>query len=163
MLVSIGSLPRTALEAIYRATTGKTANLTRALRKNVVIYQNDVENLHQKICDQLNHYEILAGPTVTIAVQSANDQKHQYNSWINYSNKQPDNNEITSDITMKYEVLLNLPRYETPQRMTVTINLDSGLPLLNKKEEETEFFPVIFSDVGSWSWVADSKNFYRFC
>ena len=40
---SLSALPKTALQAIYHALTGKIENLTRVLTGNVIISDNDID------------------------------------------------------------------------------------------------------------------------
>jgi hypothetical protein len=53
----IASLPKTALQAIYHAVTGKTENLARSLTGNVVISSADVDRLYEMLLDQLDIHE----------------------------------------------------------------------------------------------------------
>jgi len=45
--VSISSLPKTALQAIYHAATGKTESLTKDITGNVVINVGDIDRLFE--------------------------------------------------------------------------------------------------------------------
>ena len=74
-------LPTTAVQALYHAATGKTENLTKQLTKAFIIRKNDLDQLHFKILQQLQHFTKLAGPTVTIKVQFHNQESQQFSSW----------------------------------------------------------------------------------
>ena len=78
--VAIDLLPKTALQALYHAVTGKTETYSKTLSKNVVITYHSFEQLYHRIKQQIAHYTLLADPTVTVIVKHADSKTVQYSS-----------------------------------------------------------------------------------
>jgi hypothetical protein len=74
-------LPKTALQALYHAVTGKTETYSKTLSNNVIITYREVEQLYLRISQQIGHYELVADPTVTVVVKHSDSKKLQYSSW----------------------------------------------------------------------------------
>jgi hypothetical protein len=136
----IAQLPATALQALYHAVTGKTENLTKRLTKSVIIRKDDVDRLVGMLRQQMQHYVITAGPTTTVKLIYANKQSQQFSSWERFGIQDASTMEITSDLTIKIEFLLQLPDTTAPQRCVITVDIDSKLPIYS--DDELEFFPV---------------------
>lgn len=130
----IANLPPSALQAIYHHVTGKTENMSQSFNGNVLIESHDVDRLHQMIIDQVATHHVEFGPTVTIEVKHANERSFHHSSWEHYKNIVPANNEITSEITLKFEFVLDLQNTAGPQRCSVSIMMDSSLPVINDEK-----------------------------
>jgi hypothetical protein len=139
--VSLRTMPRSALQAIYHAVTGKTENLSKNLRGNVIIKYHDFEQLHRRIVQQIEHYSLIADPTVTIVVKDINSENLQYSSWERFSDFQINSSTITSEVSIKYEFLLQLPGTPAPQRFIISVGLDSGLPVVHDKASRDSHRP----------------------
>jgi hypothetical protein len=79
-VVVLQPLPASAVQALYHAATGKTENLEKQLIKNFIIRKNDLEQLYFKVLQQLEHFEKVAGPTVTVKVRFHNNESQQFSS-----------------------------------------------------------------------------------
>jgi hypothetical protein len=160
------SLPKTALQAIYHAVTGKTESLKKLIRGNVVIKKSDIDRLHYMIIDQTNIYDKLFSPVSTFVVRHSNDKSITYSSWERFNALQVNNHELTSDITLKYEFVIKLPCTDKEQRCVVTVNIDSSLPVINENREDNDnvdefgFFISVFSR--DWRTVNVSIDFVDF-
>jgi hypothetical protein len=53
----IDRAPIGAIQALYHAATGKIENLKKGFTKNFVVRKNDLEQLHYRILQQLDHFE----------------------------------------------------------------------------------------------------------
>jgi hypothetical protein len=126
-------LPAGALQALYHHVTGKTENMSQSFEGNVVITSQDVDRLHQMILDQIATHHVDFGPTVTVEVKHSNERSFHHSSWEHYKSVVPVNNEVTSEITIKFELILNLQNTAGPQRCVISILLDSALPLIEDK------------------------------
>lgn len=134
-IVSIESLPKTALQAIYHAVTGKTESLSKDISGNVIISSADIDRLYAMLVDQLGIHEKVIEPTVTVVVKHANDRSLTYSSWERFKKLRVNNHEITSEITLKLEFVIQLPETPQAQRCIITVNLDSSLPVIHKQEK----------------------------
>lgn len=73
-VVPLDSLPKTALQAVYHAVTGKTENLAKEFRGNVIVTADDIDRLHAMLLDQLGLHGPALGPTVTVVVKHSNQR-----------------------------------------------------------------------------------------
>jgi hypothetical protein len=143
-LVPISRLPATALQALYHAVTGKTENLTERLIKSVIIRKHDIDRLVAMVEQQMQHYVLVAGPTTTIQLSFASKQTQQFSSWARFSIQNTSTLDITSELVIKFEFLLQLPDTSSPQRCVINLTLDSKLPLYSNKDSIMLQIPVWF-------------------
>jgi hypothetical protein len=142
--LQIYQLPKTALQALYHAVTGKTETYSRDLKKNVIIRYSDIEKLYNQIMQQIEHYKLVASPTITIVVKQDNNKSLQYSSWERFKLFQIHDNSITSEIHIKFEFLIDLPNTNAPQRCVVNVGLDSRLPVICNKNLHDDNAPLQF-------------------
>jgi hypothetical protein len=75
--------------------------------------------------------------------------------------------EVTSEIIIRYEFLLQMPGTDKPQRYVVTVDIDSKLPLVGKPEAEMPIPWFVFRDFPSLTVSIDfidylcAKNFLQ--
>lgn len=163
--VALDKLPKNALQAIYHAVTGKTENLAKIIDGNVIIRFSDFDRLYSMIFDQTGVHTLEFDPTTTIVVKHANEKSVTYSSWERFKALQVNNHEVTSEITLKMEFVLISPGTKTPQRLIITVNLDSSLPILdNQRVRPSERPPYTFwKHFGSnWRTVDVSIDFVDF-
>lgn len=152
-LVSLEDLPKSVVQGIYNAVTGKTETLSDVLKKNVIISDDDICRLHSMIVTQINLHELIAQPTVTIVVRQDDGRSLTYSSWARFRELSVGNYELTSEFLYKIEFLIQIPNTPRPQRCIVNINLDSSLPLVLKRDEHvTDADPLDFSFFISREW-----------
>ncbi|WP_337846729.1 hypothetical protein [Sphingomonas sp.] len=147
----VASLPKTAVQALYHAVTGKTENLSKWLNGNVVITFNDVRSLYGMLLEELQHHNLLAKETCTIVVTDSDDKKVTYSSWERFELLQAQSSKITSDISIKLEFVVTLPNTAAPQRCIVNVTLDSSLPVINSHRNENMGDPPL----GFLMWMAN--------
>lgn len=135
--LAINSLPKTALQAIYHAVTGKTENLSKTISGNVTISSENIESLYQMILDQMGHYRVELDPTTTILVKYDNHDTVTYSSWSRFNTLRVKNFEVTSQVIIKVEFICIMPNTTTPQRCSISIILDSSLPVIKKQPWKT--------------------------
>jgi len=136
------SLPKTALQAIYHAVTGKTESLAKELKGNVIVTSADIDRLYGMLLDQLGIHEKVIDPTVTVVVKQANEKSVTYSSWERYKKLLLNNHEITSEISLKLEFVIQLPETPQHQRCIVNVNLDSALPVISEKKAFSDMEPL---------------------
>jgi hypothetical protein len=145
MVSLAGGLPATAIQALYHAATGKTENLTKRLSKNFIIRRSDLDQLYFKILQQLEHFEKIAGPTVTIKIVFNNKESQQFSSWDRFKLFDSSKKEIVSDVVLKFEFLIKLPDLPGPQRYILNIDIDSRLCVVS--EDDGGDFPFRVSSI----------------
>lgn len=129
-------LPKTALQALYHAVTGKTETYSKILSKNVIITYHNFEQLYYRIRQQIDHYQLLADPTVTVIVKNKDSKKLQYSSWERFQDFSVNSPDMTSELIIKLEFMIQLPNTVSPQRCIINVSLDSGLPVVTTRREE---------------------------
>ncbi len=161
--ISIENMPKTALQAIYNAVTGKTENYTKYIHGNVIVKSIDIDNLYQMICDQMGHYTMPAAPTVTVVVKSAAGKSLTYSSWERYERLRVSANDITSELSLKIECLVELPNTPQPQRLIFNVSIDSSLPVISKKsdhfDDDMDGFAFFVISRSEWRTVEISIDF----
>ncbi len=149
----LSTLPKTAIQAIYHAVTGKTENLSKWLSGNVVVKYGDFCRLHSMLRDQWNLHTLLADPTTTVVVSDENDRKIQYSSWERFQALQVDLNQVTSDVVLRIELVTELPNINTPQRCILIVTLDSALPIINSMNSDRgDAIPPSFLMIAGRNW-----------
>lgn len=164
-LIQIDKLPKTILQNIYHTVTGKTENLSKDLHGSVIINADDIDHLYAMINDQRCLYDNEFDPTVTVVVKHATERSVTYSSWARFKALSVGDHEITSEITIKMEFVLRLPQTQGPQRCVVSINLDSSLPLIRKRNDESmdyEQFGFFVFISREWRAVKVSIDFVDF-
>jgi hypothetical protein len=163
--LSLESLPKSAIQAIYHAVTGKTENYRKQIDGNVFIDFDDIERLHSIVLQQLEHYEVVAGPTTTIVIKDGDSKTYTYSSWERFKVFEINTVDVTSEINIKYEFVTRLPNTETPQRCVINITLDSALPVLKEARKSREYaslLGILFMERAEWRTVKTSVDFVDF-
>ena len=132
----IDRVPASAIQALYHAATGKTENLHKRLIKNFIVRKPDLEQLYFKVLQQLDHYERVAGPTITVKVSFHNHEHQQFSSWERFRLFDSSKAEIVSDVVIKFECLIRLPEQLDPQRYVLNVDIDSKLPVVVDADNE---------------------------
>jgi len=148
---SLENLPAAARQAIYHHVTGKTETLSQHFKKNVIITANDFDHLHGMLCDQLGTLHKEYGPTTTVEVKLADSRNMTHSSWEHYKKVSTITTEVTSEIILKMEFVLNIQDTPGPQRCVVSVGCDSALPLLVNKDD-AENVPLSFWHFISEDW-----------
>ncbi len=114
------------------------------------------------LLDQLGIHNNVTEPTVTIVIKNKVGKATTYSSWARYKALCVNNHEMTSEFSLKLEFVLDLSEAKSPQRCIVFINLDSSLPVIERRSEEAEraeaigFFLVLRTE---WETVKISIDF----
>lgn len=162
--ISIENMPKTALQAIYHAVTGKTENYTKYINGNVIVRSIDFDNLYQMIVDQMGHYSMPYMPTVTVVVKSIAGKSITYSSWDRYQLLRVSSSDMTSELALKIECLVQLPNTDQPQRLIFNVSIDSSLPVISKKygenfDDEVDEFAFFVITRSEWRTVEISIDF----
>lgn len=160
--ISITSMPKPALQAIYHAITGKTENITQTLTGNVLINLSDFDQLHNVVCDQASIYTKVVSPTVTVVIKDEKSRAITYSSWEKFKLLNLSSGDVTSEVILRFEFLFNMPETDQPQRCIVDINLDSALPVIKGQDEAASIggaMGFFFSMAREWRTVEISIEF----
>jgi hypothetical protein len=98
-------------------------------------------------------------------VKHANQKSVTYSSWERFKVLRVNNHDITSDLSLKLEFVIQLPNTPRPQRCIVNVLLDSSLPIIHKhkeKAEEAEALGFLFVIMREWNSVKISIDFVDF-
>jgi len=159
-------LPKTALQAIYHDITGKTENLSKRLSGDKLINLSNIDHLYAMIIEQIGQYDVMFGPTVTIVLKNINDKSITYSSWERFKNLMISNHDITSEIAIKFEFVIQNPQTSITQRCIINVGLDSSLPIIHEQraesKPESEHFGLIFFFRQKWPVVHISIDFVDF-
>jgi hypothetical protein len=161
----LANMPKTVLQAIYHTVTGKTENLSTVLEGNVEITSGDIDRLHDMLFDQLGLHEKVIEPTITVVVKQKDGKSITYSSWERYKVLKVNNHDVTSEVIMKFEFVIQLPDTPQPQRCIVSVNLDSSLPVIQEHSEHAEQMGSIgflFFIQRQWRTVVISIDFVDF-
>ena len=161
--IQISQLPRSALQAIYHTVTGKTENLFKFFSKNLILRLPDLINLNDMMNQLMEHYDLIARPTVTVVIKQDNNQSLQYSSFERFLNFRESSTSLTSEVIIKYEFIIQIHGTETHQRCIINIDVDSGLPVLHNSREnefDDDFFELMF--VGDSRVLTVSIDFVDF-
>ncbi len=161
----IEQLPKTALQAIYHAVTGKTESLTKSLSGNVIVKSEDIDQLFLMIVDQTNHYSLKFNPTVTVVVKCENEKSIVYSSWEKYQALRVSNHDVTSQVSIKFEFVMRLPNTELDQRFTINVSIDSALPVFSSEAFQERLDPgfgAFFILNNPWRTIEISIDFVDF-
>jgi hypothetical protein len=164
-IISLDSLPKSALQAIYHSVTGKTESMSKELTGNVVVNIDDIERLYQMFIDQLGIHQCIIDPTVTVVAKHENQKSYTYSSWKRFKNLRVNNHELTSEISIKLEFVIQIPGTPQPQRCVINLNIDSSLILLIKEKEKlpgSEVFGFYFFFNRNWKTVELTIDFVDF-
>lgn len=156
-------MPRAAIQAIYHHATGKTENMSQSFTGNVLVSSDDIDNLHQMILDQLGVHAVEYGPTVTVVIKQANERAITHSSWAHYKHVSTISNDVTSEITIRYEFVLSVQNTPGPQRCIITVNVDSALPVLKSRDKDfEESWPFWLFISREWETAKVSIDFVDF-
>jgi len=159
----VEAIPRTVLQAVYHAVTGKVENQSKTLKGNVEIHHDDVVRLYSMIKQRLEHYEIVADPSVTVVTKSADDQRLTYSSWERFRGVELGTLEVTSELILKLEFVLQIPNTPSPQRCVVNVAIDSGLPVVSTDQKyPSDFYEYFTTFALEWDAVRVSVDFVDF-
>lgn len=159
----LDGIPKSVLQAIYHTVTGKVENQTTTLRSNVEIRRDDIVRLFGMLQQQLEHYEAVADPAVTVIVRDSNDRSLTYSSWERFQTLEVESLSVTSEMIIKVEFLIQIINTPAPQRCIITIDLDSGLPVLSNDKPMAIGFLDWFSEFASdWPAAKVSIDFVDF-
>ena len=118
------------------------------------------------LTQQIEHYTLVAGPTVTINIKQADKGTVQYSSWERFNTFRVGSAEVTDSIILKYEFIIRLPNTPSPQRCVINVSLDSGLPIIVDSETSQRHGPArmfgLFLTLGDYKTVEISIDFVDF-
>ena len=95
-LVDIGRLPKSAIQAIYHAVTGKTERFSKTLKGSVSIHFEDLKRLFDRMQQEIEHLDLLADPTVTVIIKTADSKTMRHSSWEHFEKLQQNTMDVTS-------------------------------------------------------------------
>lgn len=122
----IDQLPKTALQALYHEITGKTEKLFKMWDRKVVVRQNDLTQLKEKICQQIEIHDAI-GPTILVEVSHEDSESQAFSSWDKFLQYDLTRTTPIDEITIKVEFLVKLPKIDKHHRYIIEIGVRSDL------------------------------------
>lgn len=159
---ALDKLPRSFVQALYHAVTGKTESLSSVLRGNVAVNINDIQRLYDMLHQRIEHYNPLVSPTVTVVVEDEDNHSFSHSSWEHFKLFNNHSVKITSEVTIKFEFLLQPPNTQAPQRCIINVLIDSGLPVVVRDGGPKDFDPWLISILNDWRTVKSKIEFVDF-
>lgn len=102
---------------------------------------------------------------MTVIVRYENSKSITYSSWERYKALRTNNHELTSEILLKIEFVTILPETTQPQRCSISVGIDSALPLIqpkNREDFDSSPYQIFYNFRRDWQTVQISVDFVDF-
>lgn len=133
-----------AIKPIFYLLTGKPDNLLKIYNRNVIITPECIKELNDLIHEKLDHFE-LNGLVFTATVSYQNNKSVEFGSWNEFELNKWNIPDRTKSIMIKWDFLVKLPEYGSPQRHSITLRIAQGttekellMLMLNNNLEELD-------------------------
>ena len=120
---------------IYHQITGRTERIQQKYSNNIEIVFSDIEELHYKIMQSCDVYNVIAKNEV-ITIFHEKERKEQFTSFERFKFYNVNSTKPTVSFVMKYNFAILLPEMDKPQEYIITVRLTSRLAMLNAMEDE---------------------------
>jgi|GEM_PF-6169784 len=118
-------IPKESLKSIFHLIFGKPDSIVKRYTGPFVVSVADIEILNNQINNKLSNHDVI-GTTSNITVACSNNMNYEFKDWLAF-NKYPWSIPETSEsLAIKWEFMVKLPNYETPQRHAVTLRISAG-------------------------------------
>ncbi len=143
------------MKSFYYHLNAKPDSITKVYKDKVIIDLDSIFDLHDRITSKLKLMFINEGLIASITVSLSNRNTINFECWEEFEQHKWNEGSHIKNITITWDFLVKLPRYEYPQRHKLVVKLSSGLRpeevlsliLTGKIEDmedlETNEFPII--------------------
>ena len=114
-------------KAVYNAMTAKPDCRSKAYPKDVIIELDNIYDLNSRILDKFRTQYDDAGFSVNVIVSINGRQKLEFPTWLSFEEHKWNESEIITGMVMTWEFNVKLPKYQIPQRHTLTVKLSNGM------------------------------------
>lgn len=143
------------LQSIYNDLTGKTEQVGKSYNKSFQIEFSDLEQLHLKISQACEQYNIVA-TNMTATVFYLDDTRDQFSSFDRFKLHNAGSTSQVESVLLRYHLLVVLPKTRATQAYTISIRIASRMTISKKMQKE--FYgavPAIFKMMGNRVAVVD--------
>lgn len=113
-------------KSLYYLLNAKPDSQIRLLKEDKVIAFEDIIELNDKVIEKLKT-ETLETSITTITVVFKNKKVNTYNNWQEFTRSNWQIADQTMSISLNWDININLPHHELPQRHTLKIRLGSPI------------------------------------
>ncbi len=120
----IASVPKEAFKAMFYLFAGKPDSNVKLFRRRVLVSPNDFRDLNDKVVSKLRLHQI-DQIVVTANVKFEKGDILEFGTWAEFETHDWKTAHVTSEVSLRWDFLIKLPAYGTPQRHTLTVRLSS--------------------------------------
>ncbi|SFF89010.1 hypothetical protein SAMN05216353_11260 [Halobacillus alkaliphilus] len=113
------------LKPMFHMLTGRPDNMVKVFNKNKIIAFDEIVNLHEQIIEKLNHFQV-EGLTFHADLKLSDNINKQFGSWEEFEKHRWNIKNTITTMVLKWDFLIKMPNFETPQRHTVVMRVSSG-------------------------------------
>ena len=114
-------------KAVYNAMTAKPDCRSKAYPKNVIVSIDDIIELNDKIFEKFKTQYETIGFSSSILVSFKGRDKLEFPNWISFSEHNWTESSTITNMILVREFNIKLPKYNVPQRHTLTVKLSNGI------------------------------------
>ncbi len=124
---------------IYHQITGRTEQIRKRYRDNILLEMTDLEQLHHKVCQLCDVHHVVAR-NESISVFHDKERKEQFTSFDRFRAYNANTASPCVSVVLKYNFSILPAGLKRPQEYVVTIRLTSRVAVLRQAEEEAPPF-----------------------
>jgi hypothetical protein len=134
------------VQHIYNEITGRTEELARSYRINHCVSFDDLRQLHMKICQMYEQYNIVAR-NCSVTLYHHDDQKQVFSSFERFELFDRTTLSPVENIRIEYNFMIVLPQAKKPQPYVIEINIHSRAAIVQRARLETVVPSGMFLEV----------------
>jgi hypothetical protein len=120
----VAKLPKEAFKAMFYLFAGKPDSKVKLFHKPVLVTHEDLREITRKIEEKFSLH--LINRTVnSVAIKFRKNETTEFGTWDAYEAYDRQIPQVTEEITLRWDFLLELPMFMTPQRHTLTVRLSN--------------------------------------
>jgi hypothetical protein len=135
------------VQSIYHELTGKTEEVSKSYTESFKICQSDLEQLHIRIQQAYEQYNIKA-ETLEFRVFYQNDTQDRFTSFEKFRAFNSGSHSAVESVLFKYNFLVILPKTNQPQNYTLSVRVASPVAIDKKMREQWFELPKVFKLMG---------------
>lgn len=131
------------VQHIYNEITGQSEELARNYSVNHSVSFDDLRQLHIKICQLLEQYNI-ASKNGSVTLYHVDDQKQAFSSFERFELFDRTTMSPVENVELKYNFLILLPQVNKPQSYQIEINIHSRAAIAKRARTESSVPHEVF-------------------
>lgn len=113
--------------AVYNAMTAKPDCRSRAYTRNVIVEFGDICELNKRITDKFKKQYDNAGFSMNALISLKGREKLELPNWLSFEEHNWIESQVITGMVLTWEFNVLLPKYDVPQRHTLTIKISNGI------------------------------------